>query len=339
MRKVLSILIVLAILGTFLLTGCRSDPQRGDVHSLRVGWTSEPDTLNPLASYSTESMQITGLVYEPLIGYDTDLAPSYRLAESHEYSADGLVATYHLRKGVKWHDGEAFNADDVVMSFHMLRDYELGSAAPFVQALEEAVALDEYTVELRFSEKQAFNIAEAVLILPEHIWGGMSLADVMFYANSEPVGTGPMRFDEWVEGSTLSLVRNEEYYGTPAGPDHIVFVQYGNEDVMAQALRGGEIDIVTEISPTVWEGLKGAENVKTVSLDSFSFHEIGINSNESESSMGNPMLRDTAVRQALNYIADREKIVEVALAGQGKPGDTIIPIGMGDWHCTIPADL
>lgn len=327
------------MLSALLLTGCgASAGGTAAGHALRIGWTSEPDTLNPLTSYSTESMQITGLVYEPLIAYDTELKPYCRLAESYEYSDDGLVATYHLRRDVKWQDGEDFTAADVVMSFNMVRDYKIGLAAPFVDALKEAVAIDDYTVELRFSKKQAFNIAEAVLILPEHIWGDLSLEDVELYANAEPIGTGPMKFADWSEGSTLTLVRNDDYYGTPAGPDQIIFVQYGNEDVMAQALKSGEIDIVTELSPTVWEGLQNTDNIKTVSLDSYSFHEIGINSNESDTSKGNPMLRDVTVRQALNYIANREQMVEIALAGHGNPGDTIIPVGMGDWHYSIPDD-
>ena len=336
MKRAIGIFVVISILSILILTGCSSAPQSENTHTLRIGWMSEPDTLNPLVSYSTESMQITGLVYESLIAYDTDLEPYCRLAESYEYSDDRLVATYHLRHGVKWHDGEDFNADDVVMSFNMLRDYRLGTAAPFVGALEDTVAVDEYTVEVHYSEKQAFNLAAAILILPEHIWGGMSLEDVALFANSEPIGTGPMRFADWTEGTTITLSRNEDYYGTPAGPGRIVFVQYGNEDVMAQALKSGEIDIVTEISPTVWEGLEGVENIKTVELNSFSFHEIGINSNESSSSKGNPMLRDLAVRQALNYIADRGKIIEIALAGHGELGDTIIPVGMGDWHYSVP---
>jgi peptide/nickel transport system substrate-binding protein len=105
---------------------------------------------------------------------------------------------------------------------------------------------------------------------------------------------------------------------------------------MIQSLKANEVDIVTEISPTIWDSLKDAENVKAVSLPSFSFHHIGINVSDNPESRGHPFLRDKAVRQALGYALDRRQLVEVALAGRGAPGDSIIPIGMTDWYCPIP---
>jgi len=334
MKKFAGLLLAVLMMA-LALTGCGGSSSTSG-SALKVGWTSEPDTLNPLTSYSTESMQIDGLVYEPLLAYDTNLEESPRLAEGYEYSNDGLVATYHLREGVKWHDGEDFNADDVVFTFNMIKEYEVGPAAVYIDTFDEAVKVDDYTVELRFSDKQAFNIAMIAVILPEHIWGEMSLEDIELFANDEPIGTGPMKFVSWEQGSSITLTRNEEYYGNASGADNIIFVEYGNEDVMAQGLQSGEIDIVTELSPTVWESLEGAENIQAVSLPSMSFHEIGINVSDSPNSKGNPMLLDLNVRQALNYAADRENIVETALAGHGEPGDTIVPPALGDWHYNVP---
>jgi peptide/nickel transport system substrate-binding protein len=107
---------------------------------------------------------------------------------------------------------------------------------------------------------------------------------------------------------------------------------------MAQALKSGDIDIITEIPPTIWDGLTGVENVKTVSLPSFSFHHIGFNVDDKSGSPGNPLLKDKAIRQALSYALDRNQLVQVALAGHGKLGDSILPIGITDWYLPIPAD-
>lgn len=334
MKKFAGLLLAVLMMA-LTFTGCGGSSGTGGT-ALKVGWTSEPDTLNPLTSYSTESMQIDNLVYEPLLAYDTNLEESPRLAKDYKYSEDGLVATYHLQEGVKWHDGEDFNADDVVFTFNMIKEYEIGPAAVYIDSFDEAVKIDDYTVELRFSDKQAFNIAMIAVILPEHIWGGMSLEDIELFADDEPIGTGPMKFVAWEQGSSITLTKNEEYYGNEPGADNIIFVEYGNEDVMAQGLQSGEIDVVTELSPTVWESLEDAENINAVSLPSMSFHEIGINVSESPNSKGNPMLLDLSVRQALNYAADRENIVETALAGHGKPGDTIVPPALGDWHYDVP---
>jgi len=306
--------------------------------TLRVGWTSEPDTLNPLTSFSTESLQVTGLVYEPLLAYDTNLELSPRLAESFEYSDNDCTVTYKLKEGVKWHDGESFTAADVVGSYEIVRDYELSDAAQYTEDLEEIIADGDYTVILKFSQPQAFNIAPAIPILPMHIWGGKTADEIEAFANDEPVGTGPMKFGSWAKGSTVTLNRNDGYYGEAPGPAKIIYIQYGNEDVMAQALKANEIDIITEVPPTVWEGLKGTDNVKTVSLDSFSFHMIGFNCYDSPESNGNPLLRDVVVRQAINLAVDRENIVEVALSGHGNPGSVMIPDGMKKWQYQVPQD-
>ena len=86
---------------------------------------------------------------------------------------------------------------------------------------------------------------------------------------------------------------------------------------MTQSLRTGAVDICPEIPPTIWDGLKGAQKVKTVSMQSFSFHHIGINVSDNPKSGGNPLLKDLAVRQALSYAVDRQQLVNVALAGHG----------------------
>ena len=340
MKKRLVSMVALILVLAMVLAGCGGGGSgtQGDVHILRVGWTSEPDILNPLTTYSTEANQIIWLVYQPLIGYDENLETINYLAEDYEYSEDGLVATYHLREGVKWHDGEPFTAQDVVTTYRIAMDYKIGPASSFIDGLTDVVAVDDYTVEMHFNKRVAYNIAYTTPIIPDHIWGDMSAEDIEVFANENPVGTGPMKFVQWDQGSTVILDKNPDYYGEEPGPDRIAFIQYGNEDVMAQALKAGEVDIVCEISPTVWDGLVDVENVKAVSLPSFSFHEVGINVNESESSGGSKLLLDKTLRQALSYAMDREQIVEVALAGHGTPGTTLIPAGMSEWQYEVTED-
>lgn len=338
--KILTVILIVVLVVS--LSACGGDKKEeaatttGD--TLRVGWTAEPDILNPLTAYSTESLQITNLVYEPLLGYDTKLELSNKLAESYEYSEDNKTVTYKLKEGVKWHDGEPFTANDVVGTYNIVKDYEIGEAAQYTTDLEEVTADGDYTVVMKFSEPQAFNLAPTIPILPMHIWGEMKADEIESHANDSPVGTGPMKFGKWEQGATVTLDRNEEYHGTAPGPAKITFIQYGNEDVMAQALKANEIDIVTELSPTVWEGLEGAENINPVSLDSFSFHMVGFNCSTDKGSKGNPMLQDKAVRQAINYAADRDNIVEVALSGHGQPGSVLMPDGMKKWQYEVPKD-
>ncbi len=85
---------------------------------LHVGWTAEPDNLNPMIGYETSALEIFHLNYDYLVGFRaSDLQPTPELATSWEHSPDGKVWTFKLREGVKWQDGEPFTADDVVFTF------------------------------------------------------------------------------------------------------------------------------------------------------------------------------------------------------------------------------
>jgi peptide/nickel transport system substrate-binding protein len=332
-NKILS----LAVVCFFILSACQGGT-KPPATILRVGWASEPDTMNPITTYSTEANEIVQLVYDKLLGYDLDLKVKPELAKDFAYSADGKTLTFKLRDNAKWHDGQSVTADDVVFTYKLIKDNKLGEYAQWLTHMVSVEATDPTTITLTFDVPQAFNPGLAIPILPKHIWDGMTVDEIQKYANDKPIGSGPYRFVEWKNGSSLTLQRNPDFWGDAPKAEKITFVLYGNEDVMAQALKAGDVDILTEVTPTVWDGLKSAQNVKAVSLPSYSFHHIGFNVSEDAKSKGNPMLRDKVVRQALSYALDRNQLVQLALAGHGKVGDSIIPIGITDWHLAIPAD-
>src|SRR3989442_8077059 len=95
-----------------LLAAC-SPKTSSSRRPIRVGWSSEPDTMNPLTTYSTEADEVLQLLYDKLMEYDVALKPTPSLATSSTYSSDGTSITYRLRSGVRWHDGQPFTADDV----------------------------------------------------------------------------------------------------------------------------------------------------------------------------------------------------------------------------------
>jgi peptide/nickel transport system substrate-binding protein len=302
--------------------------------TLRVGWSSEPDTMNPLTSYSTEGVEVQQLIYDKLNDYDANLNPIPALAESTDVSSDGTQVTYHLRSGVTWHDGKPFSADDVVFTFSMIAGQKSSQYAQWLVDMTDVSAKGNDVV-VTYKKAQAFDPALAIPIIPQHIWEGMSNADVQKFANDDPVGTGPYTFDQWQRGQTVSVKRNEKFWGTPPGPAAIIWVLYQNEDVMAQSLSAGEVDILTEVPPTIWDGLSASNGVKPVSLPSFSFHHIGMNVSQDPNSKGNPLLLDRAVRQALSCAVDRNQLVQIALAGHGKPGSVLLPPALGDYQLQI----
>jgi len=306
---------------------------------LRVGWLSEPDTMNPLTSETTESVEVTQLIYDKLMDYGLDLKPEFELATSFTQSPDDKAMTFKLRDGVKWQDGQPFTSADVAYTYNLIHDNSLGQYAQFLLNLTGVKTPDPLTIELDFSAPQAFNPALVVPIVPKHIWSTMTVKQLEQYPNDKPVGTGPYALTtKWVKGSPLTVTRNDQWWGQLPSPASITWVRYDNSDVMGQALRSGDLDIIPQVPPTVYDGMTGTDNVKAVALPSFSFHHIGFNVSSTSTSKGNPLLKDLVVRQAIQDSVDRNQLVQLCLAGHGTTGDSIIPAGMSDWHLAIPAE-
>ncbi|HYK33329.1 MAG TPA: ABC transporter substrate-binding protein [Streptosporangiaceae bacterium] len=318
-----------------VLDACASVVPTAKARILRVGWTIEPDTMNPLTTYSTEAVEVLQLVYDQLMHYDLELKPEAGLATSWTYSTDAKSITYTLRSAT-WHDGKPFTSADAKFTFDLIKSSKASQYYQWVQNLVSTEAPNATTLVLHFSQPQAFNPGLAVPIIPQHIWTGMSATKIQKFANAHPIGTGPYKFVKWVKGTSIEIERNDSWWGTKPAASKVSWILFQNEDVMAQSLKTGAVDICPEIPPTIWKGLSGAAHVKTVSLPSFSFHHIGINVSDNPKSGGNPLLKDRAVRLALSYAVDRQQLVNVALDGLGTAASTLLPVGFGEWHLDIP---
>jgi peptide/nickel transport system substrate-binding protein len=317
------------------LDACANVVATAKASTIRVGWAIEPDTMNPLTTYSTEAVEVLQLVYDQLIQTGLDLKAEPGLATQWSYSADGKSITYKLRAAT-WHDGKPFTSADAKFTFDLIKSKKISAFYQWVTDLTATQAPDPKTLVLTFAKPQAFNPGLAVPILPRHIWQGMTAGQIQKFANGAPVGTGPFRFVNWTKGTSIELTRNESWWGRAPAAKKISWILFQNEDVMTQALRTGAVDICPEIPPTIWDGLKGAPNVRAVSMPSFSFHHIGINVSTNPKSGGNPLLLDRTVRLALSYAVDRRQLVNVALAGHGIPGSSLLPSGFGEWHLDLP---
>src|SRR5215831_13627910 len=150
--------------------------------TLRVGWAIEPDTINPLTTYSTEGVEVLQLVYDHLIQYGVNLKPEPGLATSWAYSQGGKTITYKLRS-TKWHDGKPFTSADAKFTFELIKSMQLSQYAQWVTYLTAAEAPDSTTLVLHFSKPQAFNPGLAMPILPQHVWQGMSASKIQRYTN------------------------------------------------------------------------------------------------------------------------------------------------------------
>ena len=304
--------------------------------AFRVGWKSDIDTLNPLTTVTTEAVEVQSLIYDTLLAYGLDLKSEPSLATSATQANNAI--TYVLRDGVTWHDGTPFTADDVVYTFDLIAKNNLGVNAQYLTDFVSAKATDAKTVVLTFKAPQAFDPGLIVPILPQHIWSKMTPDQMGKFPNANPVSTGPFTFKDRKQGQSVSIARNSTWWGTKPAAATVSWTVYTNDDVLAQALKTGDVDIVPQVPPTVFNGIQSDKSLTSATLDSFSFHHIGINVWTDKKSKGNPLLLDKAVRQALGYALDRNQIAQIAYAGQAKPGDSILMPTFGDFYWTPSAD-
>jgi peptide/nickel transport system substrate-binding protein len=314
----------------------------GDKVVLHVGWTNDPDNLNPFIGAETSSYEIWLLNYDFLTGYSLDLEPTPGLATSWETSADGKVWTFHLREGVKWQDGEPFTAADVAFTYTYIIANQMGAFSSLTRYIEEAVAVDDLTVEIRCSRPKANMVRTWIPILPAHIWSKVSpKAAGASYQNRPPiVGTGPFQVTEVKKGDYVRMVANPRFWGKKPAIDEILFVTYQNPDTMTQDLLGGSLDAAWGIPSAQFPKLEAQDGLEAISYNLLSWTYLAMNCYEG-TSRGNPVLRDVKFRQALNWAMDRQRIVDLAWAGRGKPGSTIMTPDSWvdpDFHWQPPAD-
>jgi peptide/nickel transport system substrate-binding protein len=326
-----------------------SPSSAGEKTVLRVGWTTDPDSLNPFIGIETSSYEIFGLNYDFLTSWDAaTLETRPGLAESWTSSEDGKTWTFKLRQGVTWHDGEAFTADDVVFTFDYIMDNEMGMFLSFTTSIEKVTALDDYTVEFVCSQPKANMLSLVIPILPEHVWSKIdpAKAEDSFQNPAPIVGTGPFQVVERRKSDFVRLEANKDYWGGTPQIDEVIFQTYQNADTMAQDLLSGQLDAATELLPATFPNVEKDERFETSTSDPFRLvHDLGFNCADPEvypKTKGHPVLLDPAFRRALNYAIDKEKICEVAYSGYAVPAETVIVSDYytnPDWHWTPPEDV
>lgn len=206
---------------------------------------SDPNVLNPLYAGDRVTMTINNSIFAPLYEV-TENGIEYALAEEITPSEDFLTYTLKLKKDLKWHDGEALDADDIVFTIDAITnpDQNANARGSFVidEKAVEAKKIDELTVEIKLPNVSVPFMASlgGLRPIPEHIFNGEAkLAEST--KNLEPIGSGPFKFKEMKSGEKVELVRFDEYYDGKANLDSVVFRVIGDPNSANTALLNGEI--------------------------------------------------------------------------------------------------
>jgi peptide/nickel transport system substrate-binding protein len=338
----------LALAGTLLFLclaplGCReqvpaprphgpSVPVAGD--AVVSGSIGEASNLIPVLATDASSHEVADYVYNGLLKYDRDLKLVGSLAQSWSVSPDGLSITFRLRRGVTWHDGVPFTSRDVLFTYRLVVDPKTPTAyAEDYRQVTRAEAPDPYTFRVVYDRPFAPAIASWTLsILPAHLLEGKDVTKSPLSRN--PVGTGPYRFKEWLQGQKIVLEANPDYFeGSPWISRRIIRV-IPDTSTMYMELKAGGIDIMG-LTPVQYARQTDtpafADRFNKFRYPSRSYTYLGYN-------LTNPLFADRRVRQAMTHALDKREIVHGVLLGMGQPAHG--PFLPGTWaHNPGVADL
>ena len=334
-------------LATALAASSSPSASPGSV-TLKIGWTEEPDNLNPFIGYQNETYEIWALNYDLLFGYGDrnqpvpDLATELPTKANGGISPDGLTWTIKIRSGVKWQDGVPLTAADVAFTFNYIVKNQMANFTNSTFGIKSATALDPTTVRIVCSKPKADLETMWVPIIPQHIWEHVSpqAAGTSYSVKLPLVGSGPFQTVAFKKGSYIHMVRNPDYWGPKPAVTDIYFLVYQDADTMVTDLKSGNIDAAWGIPQAQFSALKSDPTFKTVPYSYYNWNYLEFNSYAKASSLGNPVLRDWRFRNALNYAVDKQQIARVAYQGYATPGTTVIPPGIWanpDYHWQPPA--
>ena len=314
---------------------------------LRVGLPGFPDSQNPGNAWLTEATDLIELVYSSLV--KMDFAGNYYpdLAQSWSVSDDGLAWTFVLEPEAVWSDGTPVTAEDVAFTLLAYKDWaDFGYMSGYTTPMADVQATDEHTVVITL-DIPVPNFESQVMytyILPKHIWEPFAgdLDAAVAFQNEAMIGSGPFRLKEFQQGEYYRLGANPDYYNGAPVIDEVIFQAYANEDALVQALRAGELDMITEMPHTVVASLRGDPNITVATGTGRSLRDYIFNLSSPDTCpveaggvcSGHPALRDRVVRQAMAHAVDKQQIVDVAELGLGTPGLGLVPAALGKFYAS-----
>ena len=325
---------------------------------LVVSLRGEPKTLNPLIAADARSRDVIGVMQADLVHINraTQLTEP-ALAKSWKVSPDGLKYTVALRKGIKFSDGQPFDADDVLFTFRVYLDENVhapqrdllivGGKPIVVRKLNAQTVVFQLTKAYGAGER----LFDGLSILPKHLLekpyqeGKLAQSGTLAAAANEWAGLGPFRLKEYIAGQRLVLERNPYYWKTDAKGnrlpylDELVFLFVPNADAQVLKFQSGETDMISQV---------GAENYSVLSRQQkgytmtdagpgLEYNFLFFNLNNPSEKMSSETIRkqkwfrQVKFRQAVSAAVDREAIVRLVYQGRGSALWGLVTPGNRRW--------
>jgi peptide/nickel transport system substrate-binding protein len=283
----------------------------------------ETDVLTMDAHYVTDSStaSVMGHMVEPLLELTPkgEIVPN--LAEKWVVSPDATEFTLKLKRGIKFHDGQPFNAEAVKANFDRRLDPKGTTKFYFLVAqIASVTVINEYTVKIKTKIPFA-PLLNHLTYTANGIQSPAALKRSWDKPLLMPIGTGPFIFKEWLRGNRLVMVQNENYWGVKPSLSEITFRIIPDDAARRAALERGEVHVAVRIPPSEFTSLKANPKISIIDIPSIRTIYVGLNCSKDP-------FTDKRVRQALNYAVNKEAIVKDVLGGAGRMSDAPISPGI-----------
>ncbi|MBL0225696.1 MAG: peptide-binding protein [Geobacteraceae bacterium] len=307
----------------FPVSQVASSPVAGD--AIVEGTIGEASTLIPILASDSASHAVAGQIYNGLVKYDRNLTITGDLAESFEISADGLTITFHLRRGVTWHDGAPFTSRDVLYTYRVIIDPKTPTAyAEDFKQVKSISSPDDFTVRVTYDKPFAPALASwGTNILPAHLLEGQDITKSPLAR--KPVGTGPYRFKEWIAGQKIVLDANPAYFEGRPYLDRYIYRIIPDTSTMYMEMKAGAIDLMN-LTPVQY-ARQTTSRLFTSRFNKFRYPSsgylyMGYN-------LRHPLFGDKRIRQAITAAIDKKELIHGVLFGMGQKAHG--PIVPGRW--------
>ncbi len=304
-----------------------SAPKRGG--TLTMATRKDLTLMNPLVRTSSTDRQIRNLMFETLLGIDNSGNLQPRLAETWEFSKDGKVATFKLRRGVKFHNGQEMTAEDAKFAMDYTLDKKnIAYGYSILQVVEGVEAPGRYTLKVHLKEPSpgffyTVSNIRAFSVVPKG-----SLKPGTLKPMSYPPGTGPFRFVEWKPKQWLTLARYDDYWGPKVLVDQLVLKPISSATVRMTALRAGDIDLI-EAAP--WEWMTRIKAGKLNGINYSAGTDAGFR--VLKFNVADPPFNNKKLRLAVAHAVNKEEFLLATYFGFGESTDQRYPKGH-TWYIT-----
>lgn len=314
-------------------------PALAEGKTLRMAYDADPTSLDPHEQLASATLQLSHLLFDPLIRFRQDLTLEPRLAKSFE-RIDDRTMRFHLREGVKFHSGNTLSAQDVVWTVNRLKQ------SPDFKALfepfEGARAIDDLTVDLITKKPYplVLNLATYIFPMDRAFYSGVDengkpkdaiVKHGASFASMHASGTGPFTVTAREQGIRLEFQRFPDYWdkASPGNVDKIIFTPIKEPATRVSALLAGDVDFIAPVPPTDLARIKAAPCCTLITMPSTRIITFELNQDRV------PAFKDKRVRLAIAYAVNGTGIAEKIMRGMATPAGELSPPGYSGYDPSL----